>query len=93
MFIEGLKMIENTSPNFNKSSTFSNKFNSEFKKNIFSQDENNSFNQKSLFEKRDNVSLHNLMIDLQKSSLSIQLAVQIRNKLVSAYKEIMNMPV
>ncbi|XRX43154.1 MAG: flagellar hook-basal body complex protein FliE [Buchnera aphidicola (Tetraneura sorini)] len=94
MFIEGLKMIENTNPNFNKSSILSNKFSSEFKKNILSlQNENDFSNQKTFLNKINDISLPKIMIDLQQSSLSLQLAVQIRNKLVSAYHEIMNMPV
>ncbi|PLR37275.1 flagellar hook-basal body complex protein FliE [Chimaeribacter californicus] len=39
------------------------------------------------------VSLNDVMVDLQKSSVSLQLGVQVRNKLVSAYQEIMNMQV
>ncbi|QCI20815.1 flagellar hook-basal body complex protein FliE [Buchnera aphidicola (Hyperomyzus lactucae)] len=35
-------------------------------------------------------SLNDIMINLQKSSISIQMAIQIRNKIVSAYQEIMN---
>jgi flagellar hook-basal body complex protein FliE len=35
-------------------------------------------------------SLNDVMINLQKSSISIQMAIQIRNKIVSAYQEIMN---
>lgn len=35
-------------------------------------------------------SLNDVMINLEKSSISIQMAVQIRNKIVSAYQEIMN---
>ncbi|WP_337262989.1 MULTISPECIES: flagellar hook-basal body complex protein FliE [unclassified Serratia (in: enterobacteria)] len=38
-------------------------------------------------------SLNDVMVDLQKSSVSLQLGVQVRNKLVAAYQEIMNMPV
>jgi flagellar hook-basal body complex protein FliE len=37
------------------------------------------------------VSLSDAMISLQKSSIVFQETVQIRNKLVSAYQEIMNM--
>jgi flagellar hook-basal body complex protein FliE len=33
------------------------------------------------------------MINLQKASLSFQQMVQVRNKLVSAYQDVMNMPV
>ncbi len=36
------------------------------------------------------ISLNDVMIDLQKSSISMQMAIQIRNRIVSAYQEIMN---
>lgn len=39
------------------------------------------------------VSLEDTMIALQKSSLSFQFLVQVRNKVVTAYHDIMNMPV
>lgn len=38
-------------------------------------------------------SLNDVMVDLQKSAVSLQLGVQVRNKLVAAYQEIMNMQV
>jgi flagellar hook-basal body complex protein FliE len=41
----------------------------------------------------DTVSLSDTMIAMQKSSISFQATVQVRNKLVSAYHEIMNMQV
>jgi flagellar hook-basal body complex protein FliE len=37
--------------------------------------------------------LHEVMLSLQKASLSFQTMVQVRNRLVSAYQEIMNMSV
>lgn len=40
-----------------------------------------------------NVNLQDVMVNLQKASLSFQQMVQVRNKLVSAYQDIMNMPV
>ena len=40
-----------------------------------------------------NVSLQDVMINLQKASLSFQQMVQVRNKLVTAYQDVMNMPV
>lgn len=40
-----------------------------------------------------NASLQDVVVSLQKASLSFQTMVQVRNKLVSAYQEIMNMPV
>jgi flagellar hook-basal body complex protein FliE len=37
--------------------------------------------------------VHDAMIALQRAEMSLQLAVQIRNKLVQAYNDIMRMPV
>ena len=39
------------------------------------------------------VALNDVMVDLQKSSISMQMGIQVRNKLVSAYTDIMNMQV
>ena len=39
------------------------------------------------------IALNDVMVDLQKSSISMQMGIQVRNKLVSAYTEIMNMQV
>jgi flagellar hook-basal body complex protein FliE len=41
----------------------------------------------------DSVNLSDVMISMQKASISFQASVQVRNKLVSAYHEIMNMQV
>ena len=41
----------------------------------------------------DSVSLSDTMIAMQKANINFQAAVQVRNKLVSAYHEIMNMQV
>lgn len=40
-----------------------------------------------------NTDLHDVMISLQKANVSFQAMVQVRNKLVSAYHDIMNMQV
>ena len=46
------------------------------------------------FEAEDpNVDLAEVMVAMQKSSLSFQAMTSVRNKLVSAYQEIMSMPV
>jgi len=42
---------------------------------------------------QDNVNLQDVMINLQKANLSFQQMVQVRNKLVSAYHDIMNIQV
>ena len=41
----------------------------------------------------DKVSLSDVMISMQKANIAFQTTVQVRNKLVSAYHEIMNMQV
>jgi len=42
---------------------------------------------------RNNVNLQDVMVNLQKANLSFQQMVQVRNKLVSAYNDIMTMQV
>lgn len=46
------------------------------------------------FQKGDsNVDVVEVMLQMQKASISFQAMVQVRNRLVSAYQDIMNMPV
>jgi flagellar hook-basal body complex protein FliE len=40
-----------------------------------------------------NVSLNDVMVDMQKAGIGFQFGLQVRNKLVSAYNEIMQMTV
>jgi flagellar hook-basal body complex protein FliE len=39
-----------------------------------------------------NISLAEVMVETQKANISFQAALQVRNKLVEAYKDVMNMP-
>ncbi len=49
---------------------------------------------KRAFELGDKeVNLAEVMVAAQKSSISFEAMVQVRNKLVEAYKEVMNMPI
>ena len=49
---------------------------------------------KASFELGDqDVNLAEVMVAVQKSDISFQAMVQVRNKLVDAYKEVMNMPI
>ena len=41
----------------------------------------------------ENISLPNVMINLQKASLSFQAMTQVRNRLITAYQDIMNMQI
>lgn len=45
------------------------------------------------FAQGDAANLQDVVVSLQKASLSFQTMVQVRNKLVSAYQEVMNMQV
>jgi flagellar hook-basal body complex protein FliE len=49
--------------------------------------------QKAFVMGDDKVSLSDTMIAMQKASISFQTAVQVRNKVVAAYNDIMNMQV
>jgi flagellar hook-basal body complex protein FliE len=49
---------------------------------------------KTAFEKGDpGVSLSQVMVTSQKSAIAFQSVLQVRNRLIDAYKEVMNMPV
>lgn len=39
------------------------------------------------------IGLNDVMVSMQKSSIALNLGIQVRNKMVSAYQEIMNMAV
>ena len=43
------------------------------------------------FARGEDVSVHDLMIASEKSALSLQMAMQLRNKMISAYTDIKNM--
>jgi len=45
------------------------------------------------FELGENVDLSEVMIAVQKSRVSFEALTQVRNKLLSAYQDVMNMPV
>lgn len=55
---------------------------------------NNDANQaKEAFAVGGNMSLHELMIKTEKAEMAMQMTLQLRNKLLTAYKEIQNMHV
>ncbi|WP_158784434.1 flagellar hook-basal body complex protein FliE [Pantoea sp. BAV 3049] len=62
--------------------------------NKISDTQNEARSQAQDFEMgKPGVNLNDVMVDMQKSSVSMQLGIQVRNKLVSAYTDIMNMQV
>ncbi len=57
-------------------------------------EQHKSSQMKSAFERGDEgADLTEVMIQAQKASLSFQAMTQVRNKLVEAYKDVMNMPI
>ena len=41
---------------------------------------------------RPGVALNDVMVDLQKANIALQTGIQVRNRFVAAYQEIMNLP-
>ncbi len=52
-----------------------------------------SADMRSAFERGEDVPLTDVVISMQKASLSFEATLQVRNKVLRAYEEIMNMPV
>lgn len=61
--------------------------------NVNELQKNSAAMSKSFELGEDNVDLAQVMIASQKSNISFQAMVQVRNKLVDAYKDVMNMPI
>jgi len=62
--------------------------------NAVNETQQSAATMETAFEKGDpNVNLSEVMVAIQKANVSFQAMTQVRNNLVSAYKEIMNMPV
>ncbi len=62
-------------------------------KNVSRNQQTSSELQRQFQLENPNVSLEQTMIAMNQSSLSFQAAVQVRNRLVQAYEQIMQMPV
>jgi len=60
--------------------------------NAISQTQNKAYQQAQDFELgKPGVALNDVMVDLQKANIGFQMGVQVRNKFVAAYQEVMNM--
>jgi flagellar hook-basal body complex protein FliE len=69
-------------------------FAGELKKSLerISSAQEQAYGQAEAFEMgKPGVALNDVMVDLQKANIAFQTGVQVRNKLVSAYQDIMNM--
>jgi flagellar hook-basal body complex protein FliE len=62
--------------------------------NAVNETQQNASSLRTAFEQGEpGLDLADVMIAVQKSSVSFQAMVEVRNKLVDAYKDVMNMPV
>ena len=52
-----------------------------------------SSDMRAAFERGENVPLTDVVLSMQKSSLAFEATLQVRNKVLKAYEDIMNMPV
>ena len=70
-------------------------FAGELKKSLdrISDAQQNASSQAEAFELgKPGVALNDVMVDMQKANIGFQMGLQVRNKVVAAYQEIMNMP-
>ena len=70
-------------------------FAGELKKSLdrISDAQQNASSQAEAFELgKPGVALNDVMVDIQKAGIGFQMGLQVRNRVVSAYQEIMNMP-
>ena len=70
-------------------------FAGELKKSLdrISDTQQKAYSQAEAFELgKPGVALNDVMVDMQKANIGFQMGLQVRNKVVAAYQEIMNMP-
>jgi len=70
-------------------------FAGELKKSLdrISETQQNAYSQAEAFELgKSGVALNDVMVDMQKANIGFQMGLQVRNRVVAAYQEIMNMP-
>jgi flagellar hook-basal body complex protein FliE len=70
-------------------------FAGELKKSLdrISDSQQQAYGQAEAFELgKPGVALNDVMVDMQKANIGFQMGLQVRNKVVAAYQEIMNMP-
>ncbi|QRX83158.1 flagellar hook-basal body complex protein FliE [Glaciimonas sp. PAMC28666] len=71
-------------------------FSDELRKSLdrISDSQQHAYGQAESFELgKPGVALNDVMVDLQKANIDFQMGLQVRNKLVSAYQDVMNMSV
>jgi flagellar hook-basal body complex protein FliE len=86
-----IQLPDNTSKSKSKSDDFNNLLTSMIKDVNDSQ--NNAADLTKKFIEGDDVELHEVMIAGEKAKTSLQLLMEIRNKAVDMYKELIRMPV
>lgn len=61
--------------------------------NAVNNEQHKAGGMKKAFEQGENVELSDVMVQVQKASLSFQAMTQVRNKLVEAYKDVMHLSI
>ena len=61
--------------------------------NKVNENQMNASNMASSYERGEGVPLTDVVLSMQKSSLSFEATLQVRNKVLKAYEDILNMPV
>jgi|TARA_B110000902_G_C14240807_1_gene562383 flagellar hook-basal body complex protein FliE len=61
--------------------------------NGISEAQNNAYELSNAYQAGEDVPLTEVILEMQKSSLAFEATLQVRNKVLQAYEQIMNMPV
>jgi flagellar hook-basal body complex protein FliE len=61
--------------------------------NSVNEAQTQSSDMRAAFERGEDIPLTDVVISMQKSSLAFEATLQVRNKVLKAYEDIMNMPV
>lgn len=92
--VGALQLVQNTLPNHRQTETTNGQSFADYLQNALNQVNQDQLNAEALTKALatgEVEDLHQVMIASQQAMLSLQLTIQIRNKVVEAYQEIMRM--
>ncbi|WP_153123684.1 flagellar hook-basal body complex protein FliE [Peribacillus tepidiphilus] len=89
--IESTKALSNSYTPYEAQQKFSSVLKESIEKINEAQNQSDQMTEKLI--RGENVDLHNVMIASQKASITLQTSLEIRNKVIEAYQEIMRMQV
>jgi flagellar hook-basal body complex protein FliE len=94
--LRGMSQVASGNPASQSAAPFGGGFAGELQRSLgrINAAQERAYGQAEAFELgKPGVALNDVMIDLQKANVSFQTGVQVRNRLVAAYQEMMNMAV